>query len=182
MCHFITAVLPPTVHLGELTAIAHKHHRKLDPLKNPSIEACLKPGERYFLTTKGMCDCGTTLGCGARRKQPKPPDLRPRIRKLRAKGWSETKISRWLEDKRRIWKIHAEIESTFDEHWNDDWFFLLAEILDSGFVKYVGLLLHWYSGPLSGRIRLSGRKPIELRERGVRCLAQIEEDILYEFH
>ncbi|MCU0706943.1 MAG: hypothetical protein MUF23_01490 [Pirellula sp.] len=30
-----------------------------EPLDNPGVIKQLRRGERYFLTTRGMCDCGT---------------------------------------------------------------------------------------------------------------------------
>ena len=53
MCHYVTALLPGSADHGSMAAIADRHGRNLEPVRNPSIEDHLKPGERYFLTTRG---------------------------------------------------------------------------------------------------------------------------------
>ena len=180
MCHFVTLVLGSPKKVAELETIAAKHGRKLEPLANRSVEEHLKQGESYFYTTKGMCDCGTTLGYDERRKRKQSPDLDSQVKKLRAKGWGQSKIDRWLADKAHHEATQA-IVSKSDEHWNDDWFALLIELLDSRLVHHVCLLLHFYSGPLSGRIEIKGRIKTNLREAGLGFLLKIQEDVLYEF-
>jgi len=181
VCHFVTLVLASASQIPALESIADKYGRKLEPLANRSVEEHLKPGERYFQTNRKGCDCGTTLGYDQRRRRQPAADLEPQLRKLRAKGWGPSKINRWMED-----KAHHEatqgVASPSDEHWNDDWFALLGELLDSGCVRHVGLLLHFYSGPLSGRIDIKERVKVNLREGGLGFLLGIQEDVLYEFH
>ena len=181
MCHYITLVLASPTNMAELEAIAGRHKRKLEPLSNQSMKEHLKQGEEYFFTTKGICDCGTTLGYEARRSAKQNPiDLGPQIKKLKAKGWSQSKIDRWVSDKAH--HDEKQIASTkSDEHWNDDWFAFLSELLESKLIRYVCLLLHWYSGPLTGRITLKGRICVNLYEQGIDFLLKIQEDILYEF-
>ena len=182
MCHFITLVLASPTNMAELEAIAGKHKRKLEPLSNQSLKEHLTPGEEYFFTTKRICDCGTTLGYEVRRNAEQGrKDLDHQIKKLKAKGWSQTKIDRWVGDKAH--HDETQISSTkSDEHWNDDWFAFLSELLESKMVRHVCLLLHWYSGPLTGRIMLKERTRVNLREQGLGFLLKIQEDILYEFH
>jgi hypothetical protein len=87
MCYYITAVLPLSANQVALAAIAHKYGRRLQPLTNPSIEAQLQAGEKYFVTTVGHCDCGTALGALAREyAQTKPVDQLAQERKLKLKG------------------------------------------------------------------------------------------------
>jgi hypothetical protein len=181
VCHFVTLALGSPKELAKLEVIAERHGRKLEPLANRSVEEHLKQGETYFYTTKRMCDCGTTLGYDERRKRKPSADLDPQVKKLRAKGWKQSKIDRWLADKAHHEATQA-IVSSSDEHWNDDWFALLTELLDSGLVRHVCLLLHFYSGPLSGRIDIKERIQTNLREAGLGFLLKIQEDVLYEFH
>jgi hypothetical protein len=164
-----------------LESIVEKHARKLDPLANQSVEEHLKPGERYFYTTTRMCDCGTTLGYDERRKRRPSADIESQVKKLRAKGWGQSKVNRWLENKAHHDAIQS-VVSKSDEHWNDDWFDLLAELLDSKLVQHVCLLLHFYSGPLTGRVNVKERVQVNLREAGLGFLLKIQEDVLYEFH
>ena len=181
MCHFVTLALPSASNMVALESIVEKHARKLDPLANQSVEEHLKPGERYFYTTTRMCDCGTTLGYDERRKRRPSADIESQVKKLRAKGWGQSKVNRWLENKAHHDAIQS-VVSKSDEHWNDDWFDLLAELLDSKLVQHVCLLLHFYSGPLTGRVNVKERVQVNLREAGLGFLLKIQEDVLYEFH
>ena len=181
MCHFVTAVLPKEVDAAGLDAIARKHHRQLEALSNASIEAQLLPGERYYLTTLGHCDCGTALGARARDASNEPGDHRLELKQLRAKGWSETKISRWLAQKQAVNARDDRVRSTRENPHTDDWKALIEEVLDSRLTPYIGILLHMYSGPLSCRIQLSGRQVVPVGELTEDVLANVKEDVIYEF-
>lgn len=175
MCYYITAVLPGSANLPALTDIAVRHGRALKPQQNPGIEAHLKPGEHYFLTTPGHCDCGTFLGSLARdeskvERQKNAADNEES--KLRRKGWSETKLKRWKEQKaERLTKSRSALDAT-------NWESLLNEILNSCQTPFVGLLLHWYDGPIEERIDLQGREAVSVTAE---TLARMKEDVLYEF-
>lgn len=72
MCHYITASLPGSADHAALDALARGYGRQFKPLSNPDIEAQLQPGERYFITTLGHCDCGTPLGALAQGSRRSP--------------------------------------------------------------------------------------------------------------
>ncbi|MEN9935383.1 MAG: hypothetical protein RLZZ387_1962 [Chloroflexota bacterium] len=57
-----------------------------------------------------------------------------------------------------------------------DWEDLLKDML--GHTSFVGLLLHWYSGSIDGRIELQGRQPVKV---SAESLGRMQEDVLYEF-
>jgi hypothetical protein len=48
-------------------------------------------------------------------------------------------------------------------------------------MPYIGILLHMYSGPLSGRIQLSRRQIVPAGELTADPLADLEQDVIYEF-
>ncbi|WP_286392273.1 hypothetical protein [Pseudanabaena mucicola] len=175
MCYFITAVLPRSANLPVLTDIAIRHGRALKPQRNPSIEEHLEPGEHYFLTTQGHCDCGTFLGSLARdesklERQKNTADNEEL--KLRRKGWSETKLKRWKEQKAdRLTKSKSALDAA-------NWESLLNDMLNSCQTSFVGLLLHSYNGPIEEHIDLRGREAASVTAE---TLAQMQEDILYEF-
>ena len=178
MCHYVTAVLPRTADLLSLVEIAGRHSRNLEPLRNPSIEDRLKPGERHYLTTHGHCDCGTPLGTldrdeAIRDRRRKATDARER--RLRREGWSEAKIDRWRKEKEQ----HP--SKSMQQGSVDDWLALLREMLGSGATPFIGLLLHWYDGPLDGRIEVRGREVVRLADLDEDALGRMKEDILYEF-
>jgi hypothetical protein len=178
MCHFITAVLPQGAKVSELDDVARRHGRQFQPQPNASVEAKLRPGERHFLTTLGHCDCGTSLGERARQASGESRSHDAEAKRLRARGWSETKISRWLAQKRETAARDARVQATENVAQSDDWLPFLREVAESQLTSYVGLLVHWYSGPLTGRVTLHGREVVALSPD---TLADIKEDVLYEF-
>ena len=175
LCHFITAVLPRSANHAALAEIAAKYRRALDPQSKASIEGQLQPGELYFLTTQGHCDCGTALGALRRSDTELERRNRNDEQKLRRKGWSEVKITRWKEHKA---EHPSKPQTVFDA---TDWEKLLKEMLSSRHTAFVGLLLHWYEGPIDGRIQLKGRERIKMADLTADVLGRMREDVLYEF-
>jgi hypothetical protein len=178
MCHFISAVLPASADIAALTAVAERHGRRLRPQNNPSIRKKLKAGENLFLTTAGHCDCGTPLGAHA---ASVADDTQAQIRKLRAKGWSETKIARWREQRGEHQALKAATARTASEAGIGQWQGFLAEALTRSDTPYLCLLIHMYSGDLDGDIELSARRAVKLREADAAYLGAMSEDVLYEF-
>jgi hypothetical protein len=182
VCHFITAVLPEDARIDALDPIARKYGRRFQPQGNPSIEAQLRPGERYFVTTVGHCDCGTPLGALVPRPgSRKPLDHEIALKQLRAKGWSETKISRWLAQKRGAEARVQRTRSDDDTPAIDAWVAFLTEVLESKATSYMAVLVHRYGGPLSERIPLAGREVVRFDDSAAAMLSYLKEDVLYEF-
>ena len=178
MCHFISAVLPPSADIAALTAVAEKHGRGLRSLNNPSVRKELKTGEKYFLTTVGHCDCGTPLGAHA---ASATDDTHAQIRKLRAKGWSETKIARWGEQRSEHQAQKAATARSASETGIAQWQGFLSEALARSDTPYLCLLIHMYSGALDDDIELSDRQAVKLRDADTAFLDTMSEDVLYEF-
>ena len=100
MCHFVTLIVP-TDDADAVGAIMKRHGRAADPIDNPSIRKVLKVGERQFLTTSGHCDCGTVLAPRHETAASFEEKLAKHAARLKRKGWSEAKIARTIEDRRR---------------------------------------------------------------------------------
>ena len=66
MCYYITATMAPNGDESAVRRLAKASLLKWEPLDNPGVVKQLHPGERYFLTTRGMCDCGTEIGVSLR--------------------------------------------------------------------------------------------------------------------
>lgn len=166
--------VPTSTELGILAQVADAHGLELRPQANESLARQLSTKEGLFLTTKEHCDCGTKLGSEFRqiRNGTHSPDMA--ARKLRAKGWSETKIARSLAQSQESVHSHAESELA---RWRD---FLLAATAQ-GHAPYVGLLLHDYCGPLTEEIQLKAREHFSLRSVSTELLAKLERDVPYEF-
>ena len=178
MCHFITAVLPESVPLAALDAIARKHGRVFQALDNPSVQGRLRPGMRYCFTTPGHCDCGTVLGSG-RRRSSRAPDWAAEEQRLRKKGWTDARIARALADKRdsvaRSDEKDAQNAGTSCATWRQ----LIADVLATALE--MGLLLHSDRGPLSEDIELHGARTLRASAVTDESLEAMREDVLYFF-
>lgn len=81
--------------------VMDRHGRAAEPVDNPCIREVLGEGEHQYLSTRGRCDCGTILA--PRHATPEAFDKKVAMEeaRMRRKGWSESKIARALEDRRR---------------------------------------------------------------------------------
>jgi hypothetical protein len=126
MCHYVTAVLPANADVTRLRGIAESHRHALRPLHSPAMQRQLKAGEQYFVTTAGHCDCGTPLG--ALKARPFSKSRVAEERKLRLKGWSESKIARALDQQDA--REHGRQESN-------------RPVIEAGLAEWQKLLLAW---------------------------------------
>jgi hypothetical protein len=159
---------------------------KWEPLDNPSVSKQLRHGERYFLTTRGMCNCGTEIGMSIRTAEtlpPRDPDLSREINKLKKKGWSASKIERWIEQAKadttrkhneaavRLSGRHPEIER---------WIQFVSEVLTGNHADWIGILIHWYSGDVATEaISTDKRRWLSLTEFTEDYLLNAGEDTLH---
>ena len=186
MCHFITGALPRSAVRTALDPILREHGLAFTPLANELVQAQLPADDVYVRATKSWCDCGTPLGAARRGRRAGDPDGAHAARarqELAKKGWSATKIERWLAQQERTRARDARVRKDLDaasavylETWRDG---LAALARTAG---HVGLLLHWYHGaPETERIGLVRREHIPVRALDVALLGRIEEDVLYLF-
>jgi hypothetical protein len=138
MCYFITLVVQGADE-ASIAPVVTRHGRRATPISNPSVASILQPGEVQLLTTVGHCDCATVL-VGRR------PDRRAKqVEKLAKKGWSPSKIDRWLQD-RETADVRAHARR--DRRGTDSvalWTSLIRDLFAMRSVRQVGLLLHFYS-------------------------------------
>lgn len=174
MCYYITAVLPAVNDIATLQAIFHQYKRVCTPLENPSISKILRPGERYYLTTAGPCDCDTTLGRVYSASTTK--SYTTHNAKLRKRGWSDTKIQRWMEQKNRP---PPALPTAWELSCNADWYELIRAVLQSQTIDYLALLLHHYDTSLTQRIRLHRREEVAI---SLEALGMMQTDVLYDFY
>lgn len=180
MCHYITAILPPSAQASAIADIFRKHGRALIALENPSVQAKLLEGERYFVTSKARCDCGTGLGASQRvGRSRRRSTLDSQVENLRRKGWSDAKVSRWLQQHDEQQMAHSKTGDLTGGV--DGWIALLKEVVGSARADSVCLLLHSYHGPLSEPIQIKRRSVIAEKDITSEALRAIDEDVLYEF-
>lgn len=184
MCHHITIILAGTFDLEELNRIAEPFSIRLVPLENPSVESYLKTGERYFYTSRGGCACGTDL-CYLDPDEDaidfsQKEEARVRKAASRKKGWSKTKIERWIAEKLGTNKPERPSRPYGPDckRWSE---FFKKLFEQTGVVK-TGLLLHYYDNTLSlEKIELKGRAVFSLSQLTPETMYQMKEDALNIF-
>ncbi|MEW6306755.1 MAG: hypothetical protein AB1705_25085 [Verrucomicrobiota bacterium] len=188
MCYFITLILPVgnARDISVIDEILSRVHRTAEILSNPHLSQHLHLKERYLYPGGKMCECGTALGT-LRETQPPKRIEKKEIDGLRKKGWSETKIQRWIEQQMSVKERKAQIKAKQDlaAHGSDPdgWTATVRALISEARLPYVGLLLHWYSGDLeSERIPIKSRVKLPNDDQLSNALYRIEEDTIYEIH
>ena len=188
MCHYITATLPQKADINKAREIFLAYQLGFEEIENPSVKEQIEKGDHYVLTTSGMCDCGTVLGSEFREKIARGRSETIRVgnelEKLRKKGWSETKISRWMREvelakQKGEQKIELAHEASLSSA--QDWLSFVRDILGSRATDRIGLLIHMYNGPITGRIKIKGKKTIPVKKLNEDVLLRMEEDLVYDF-
>lgn len=155
MCHFIT-LIAPTDDASAVRAVMERHGRAADPIDNPSIRKLLRSGEHQYLTTAGHCDCGTVLAP----RHGTPELLEDRLARdaarMRRKGWSETKIARAIDDRRK-----ADAKPGGGGHDSLElWAAVLRTLGDELKLPYAGLHVRLYSGATAAEEFTASRREV----------------------
>ncbi len=183
MCHFITATLPRDARIELISAAAGRHQLAWVAIENKKVSSQLDKGSTYFYTTQGMCDCGTEFGAKCVGVDKMIPDYSSDIKSFQRKGWSATKISKWVGEKEKNMKKNERVKSAIVPGEEiERWMKFISDILENKYTTSVGVLLHTYSGDLENeRIKISGRTTTILSKISKDLFLNIEEDHLYRF-
>jgi len=183
MCHFITLVLPDAGALERCRKLPSPFGLGLARIENPWVQQALPAGAVQARASDRSCDCGTALG--RLRESPGRRVERTDLDRLRARGWSERKVARWLEERERVAAREARVGAgrvtETEQGWPDPdgWVARLAALLGPGVSPSVGILLHWYRGRLdTERITLVGREAWRLDADLGAALYRLPEDTL----
>ncbi len=188
MCHFLTATMAPRGNEEAVRALAESFGLQWVLFQNPTVkQMVLNEGERYYLTTfSGACNCGTLIGfLNEFAGRAKADELRSsqQTDKRRKQGWSEAKISRWVEEKRasrRSSVDQAEISSRQADSEITRWLDFLKTVAAGHHAGWIGILKHWYRGDL-GTEGFETLKtewfPFNSLDRTT--LLHLEDDVLY---
>lgn len=172
MCHYVTLIAAADDREA-LNAIMDRHGRAAEPIDNPSVRRLLLPGERQYLTTRGHCDCGTVL---APRHPESREDFEDRLAreasKLARKGWSEAKIARATEDRR---KAAARPDGGGCDSL-EMWVSVILELARDLRLPRVGLLVRSYSGLIATEIFTATRRDVPPRLPLAEALASMHQD------
>ena len=147
MCHFIFLVLPPKADLASIGALCEQHGCAFKSVDSDTIiRPFLVEGERSYLTTAGLCDCGTPL-------IPQREDyfvqhnqdgtLAKRAEKLRKEGWTQHKIDNWLAQKTTVRDRKQQYREEQNNEEINRWYELISATLDQRLSPYVGLVVLW---------------------------------------
>ena len=183
MCHFITTSLPRGANIESVSATAGRYQLAWELIKNKKVASQLDKGSSYFCTTQGMCDCGTEFGAKCFGVDKTSPNYSSDIKSFQRKGWSESKIKKWLAEKEKNLRKNERVNSSIKAGQEiERWIGFISEILQNKYTSNVNVLLHMYSGNLeSERIEIKDRTLTKVSEMSEELFLNIEEDHLYQF-
>lgn len=171
MCHFIT-LIAPTDDADAVRAIMKRHGRAAEPIDNPSIRKVLQNGERQYLTVLGHCDCGTVLAPRHDTPEAFEEKLAKEAARMKRKGWTEAKISRALEDRRKADARPNGGGSDSLELWNA----VLHDLSGELKLPYAGLFVRLYSGAIATEAFNASRREVPKGMPWQDALASLEHD------
>jgi hypothetical protein len=174
MCHYINIVLPTDVKLDRVKSLLTKHGLGCRPFQNNFILQQIPKGGQLVNTTANQCDCGSVIASAS---HPSSRDILPNdIERLKRKGWSETKIKNWIENKT---KTNTQKERDKER---DQWTKFLEEAVMENKIGKVGLYIHWYDSTMEDEeIVFNSRERVSLTALKGDMLDKLSYDTLYEF-
>jgi hypothetical protein len=171
MCHFIT-LIAPTDDAIAVRAVMEQHGRAAQPIDNPSVRKVLRDGERQYLTTRGHCDCGTALAPHHDTQEAFEEKLVKEEARMRRKGWSDAKIARAIEDRRKADAKPSGGGSDSLELWNA----ALHDLKEQLKLPYAGLFVRFYSGAIATEAFNASRREVPKGVPWQDALASLEHD------
>ena len=180
MCNFITATCSSKTKLTDINSIGEIYGFTFEDCDNEHIANQILKSEKYLLKVSKMCDCGTSLGEAFFKNDKTERVQKSEIDKLKKKGWSETKITRYLVDKKKTEHkliLQQEVILKRQSKELDNYINFIKDVLKKTDTETFGLLLHWYSsGPDNEKIKLSDRKNMSHEALTVLDLKMLEDD------
>jgi len=185
MCHFISGVIESQTTIDDLNKIGLEYELGFNNCDNDFVKTQLNKTEQYIIKRSKFCDCGTQLGLVSRADSSDSRRVeKSEIDKLTKKGWTDTKIKRWLTDRgKTIEKDKVKYDNIVNGVHKDieNWIQYINQLFNETKITHFGLLLHWYSGGVeSERIKLKDRKKIRITDIKPDTLLKIEEDVVYD--
>ena len=171
MCHFVT-LIAPTKDTDAISAIMKRHGRNANPIDNPSIRMVLGGSEHQYLTTRGHCDCGTVLAPKRDTPEAREDRLAKEANRLRRLGWTEAKITRAIEDRRKSDARPSGRNSDSFELWSA----VLHDVGRELDLSHVGLIVRFYSGEVATEVFSAKRRVVTKNACWQDALASLEYD------
>jgi hypothetical protein len=178
MCTFNTLLLPASASIERVNELSRELLRQTFTVQgNASIEAAVGRDARSFAKEK-HCDCGMGLAKAPPPPPPKTGPMKRKLRKLRARGWTEARLARWQAGPTATPETHVEHPSD-PSPVAEKWAVLVRRILDERIAAWVGVLTHGYHGSIATeRIKCTAKKVVGVPAKQ---FEEIEEDIVYVF-
>jgi hypothetical protein len=171
MCHFVT-LIAPTENADAVRAVLERHGRAASPIDNPSVRKILRDGERQYLTTSGHCDCGTVLAPRHDTSEAFEDKLAKELARMKRKGWSEAKIARAIQGRRKADARPSGGRSDSLELWNA----ALHDLGEALNLPYAGLFVRFYSGAIATEAFNASRRQVQKSEQWQEALGSMEHD------
>ena len=170
MCYFITLIAPSDDTAG-LRAVMERHGRAASPIDDQSIRLVLEDHERQYLTTKGDCDCGTVL-TSRHDSDSFEQELAKDAARMRRKRWSEAKIARAIDERRKAHTHRDRGGPDTIELWNA----VLHDLGEELQLPYVGIFVRFYTGSIATETFRASRRAVPPRASWNDALASLEHD------
>lgn len=155
MCHFITLIVS-TQEDEAVRKIMKRHGRDATPIENPSVRKVLASDERQYLTTSGHCDCGTVLAPNQDYAGNFEKELAHDVARMRRNRWSQAKIDRAIEGRRKAFAKPRSGGSDSFDLWNA----ALQDIGSQLKLAQVGLFIRFYSGEITTEVFKVSRREV----------------------
>lgn len=170
MCFYITLIVRGA-DSATVDHVLRGHGRQAKPINNISLREILVEGEMQYLTTISHCDCGTVL---APNDRDKARDRVTQAASLARKGWSTSKINRWLDDRIKADHKSEERQQAQSPDSISLWSRIVGDLVGIPGVQQAGLLLHFYSGDVEQEILKPSREIVGIQylEHNLRKMRQ----------
>ena len=175
MCQYITITIPKETKLDEIQSLFDRFEMSQNLIQNTHLQSQVESDPYYINTTSRMCDCGSVIASNAQHLNEEEKYASD-IKLKKKKGWSDTKINRWIKQKENSGR-NEELKQD-----NERWQQFLGELLTVDQIGKVGVLIHWYDLGLEDElINLNGKKKVKISNLSEDTLENMEYDTLYEF-
>jgi len=185
MCHFITAAIKTSSAIDNLNDIAKDYNLKFDPIHNSFVEGQIPEGLLYLSKYTWHCDCGTVLGCQYHSSKNEYSVNPKDIQKLKNKGWSQSKIKRWLDEKEKYKKKLKRDAVTNKQNRAPEateWFEFIKTAVNNQRIGKLCLLLHMYRGGVeTEKVKIKKIVKVSISNITSDYLMKIREDVFYQF-
>ena len=185
MCHYITVYVPRDADVAAVKSVLDENKFGFRFLENPHVQGQIGTPVLQILTSRKMCDCGTRLASAHQPISGRTPS-EPDVTRQRKKGWSESRIRRWLEERANAAQRQEAAKERLGSNAGREterWVRAIGQVLDTRAAGWMGVLVHQYSRGLeSERIALQRPKKIRLAALTEDTLLEMNEDAMLTVH